>query len=179
MARLTDEMLQTTARRVFAMRETTLDEAASDVGIDDFAVTLNDLRQRIRATVQSLPDTAFTEQQAGEGEEVWAAGQVITHLSNALQRMSGNVTALLGREPSGGAAQMLDMSQRPDRDQTLSTLERSTAQLSDFLSGIPRDGDFSTRQQHERFGSIGVKGWLMLMALHEEGHLRQLQELRE
>jgi hypothetical protein len=174
---LTDELLQRTARRAFRLRETTLDDAAAEIPVVDFAETMTALRERIHGALLELPDAAFTEQQAGEGEQVWAAGQIVAHLANSLQAMRPYVDALLDIE-TADAPRMFDLSELPSRDRAVRALERSTPELQRFLAGIPQHADFDRRGEHPRFGSMGIKGWLMLIALHEEGHLRQLQALR-
>jgi hypothetical protein len=174
---LTDELLQHTARRAFRLRETTLDDAAAEIPVVDFAETMTALRERIHRALLELPESAFTDQQAGEGEQVWAAGQVVAHLANSLQAMRPYVDRLLDVE-TAEEPRMLDMSELPSRTQAVRILERSTPELQRFLAGIPQHADFDRRDEHPRFGSMGIKGWLIMIALHEEGHLRQLQALR-
>lgn len=178
MSAIADATLREIRRRVFEARELTLDQAAADINVNDFAATIDELRDRMSSVIESLPDAAFTEQQAGEGEEVWTAGQIITHLSNSTRQMSGQVRPLLGMEQFG-ASELLPMEHLPARDEALTLLHRSSRELSSFLESVPRHADFSRTQEHARFGTMGPKGWLMLMAVHEEGHLRQLEALQQ
>ena len=139
MAILTDELLQGTAARVFRQRETTLDEAAANLPMPDFAETLTALRERMRGSLVSLPDAAFTAQQAGEGEDVWAAGQIVAHLQNSLQQMGAHVDALLDRPAA--EATLHDLGQLPTRDDALTLHDASSAALSAFMASIPPDAD--------------------------------------
>lgn len=178
MVRLTDEFLRGIRPRVFQERTTTLSEVGRDIPVSDFRETIAAIRAQMRSTLTTLPDSAFSEQQAGEGEDVWAAGQVVAHVATSFERMTGQVRSLLGME-AGADADPLDMEQRPDRAETLAILDRLDTVTEEFFNALPQHGDYTKSASHPRFGDMDTKGWLTIVTMHENDHLSQLRGLGE
>lgn len=178
MVRLTNEFLSGIGPRVFGQRVTTLSEVGRDVPLADVRETVEATRADLRAALVELPEQAFAAQAAGagEGEEVWSAGQVISHVSNSFHAMSSAVRSLLGMEP-GPEYDALDVEQPIDRAEALAVLDRLDTATQAFFDAIPADADFTKTMTHPRFGEIDTNGWMILLALHENNHLNQVRAL--
>lgn len=176
MARLTDDFLRGIRPRVFQERTTTLSEVGRDIPVNDFRETIDAIRSEMRSVLSSLPDAAFTEQQAGEGEDVWAAGQIVAHVSNSFRSMTGQALPLLDMEPAS-QSEPRDLEQRPDRAEALAILDQLDTQTAAFFDSLPDNGDYTRTMSHARFGKIDTKGWLTLLTMHENDHLNQIRAL--
>lgn len=176
MARLTDEFLRGIRPQVFQDRTTTLSEVGRDIPIDSLRETVAGIRAETRATLEALPDSAFAEQPVAEGEEVWAAGQVVAHVANAFHSMTGQVRPLLGLE-AGRQVTPRSMDEWPDRASALAILEELDVDTAAFFDALPENGDYSAAMSHARFGEMDSKGWLVLVAMHENDHLGQIRAL--
>lgn len=176
MARLTDEFLRGIRPQVFQERTTTLSEVGRDIPVSDFRETVTGIRDEMRAALESLPDSTFTTQQAGEGEDVWAAGQIIAHVSNSFLSMTGQVRTLLdmGEAPP---ATPLDMAQLPERAEALAILDQLDSDTASLFESLPSEGDYTKAVSHPRFGEMDTKGWLVIVTMHESDHLNQIRSL--
>lgn len=177
MAFLTDDELDVIAGRVFGSRESTLEEEGRKHSLADLIQTVNRVRHRMNSTVESLPPHAFEPQPDDEnGNEVWNAGQIISHICQSQLRFTQNVGEVIEYtlEPE---TDDLEMDPAPDLVATKGGIKTATAILHQTLKAIPRDSDVSTVKPTERFGDLGVSGWLMLVAIHERAHVKQLEEL--
>lgn len=172
---LTQEQLAGIGRKVFATRESTLEQEAAGLDAEEMRTSLLNVRRQQRETLGSLPDHAFAAQQSGDGEDAWTAGQITMHLANAFSSMSGFIRPILGMPEATVAPH--DVSQQPDRDETLLIHDTTDAALAEFFSAIPSDADQSQTATHPRFGEIGPRGMLLLMLIHETDHLRQMRRL--
>ena len=175
MTRLSGDTMREIAGKVFGERSMTLSEAGASYELDEMTSAVRALRRMMGSTLESLPDTAFAAQPAAEGEAGWAAGQVVAHIANAQASMSSAVRSLLGMPAADGERRDLD--RLPARDEALTILAETNLGFDSFVSEIPTDADLTRTMTHERFGEMSAKGWLMLMALHESDHLRQVRAL--
>jgi hypothetical protein len=163
------------AGKVFGERSMTLSEAGAAYELDDMTSAVRAVRRMMGSTLESLQESAFTAHQAGEGEAAWAAGQVIAHIANAQLSMSNAVRSLLDIPAIDGDRQDLD--RLPNRAEALTILADANREFDTLVSDIPAGADLSKTMSHERFGEMSVNGWMMLMALHEGDHLRQIRAL--
>jgi hypothetical protein len=175
MTRLTGDAMREIASKVFGERSMTLSEAGDGYALDEMTGAVRALRRMMASTLESSPESAFAAQPAADGEAGWAAGQVIAHIANAQVSMTGAVRSLLGMPAVDGERRDLD--RLPDRDEALSILAETSRSFDAFVSEIPADADLSKTMTHERFGEMSTNGWMMLMALHEGDHLRQVRAL--
>ena len=177
MSKLNGEALREIAVQVFQERSLTLSEAGNRYDLDEMAGTIRAFRRLMRSTLEGLPESAFAAQPPGEGETHWSAGQVIAHLANSQASMTGTVRSLLGL-PAAAESQRHEVDAiLPTRDEALTILTDLQAGFDAFVEGIPADADLTASMTHERFGDMSSNGWMMLMALHEGDHLRQIQAL--
>lgn len=177
MAFLTDEQLDVIAGRVFGTRESTLEQEGRKLELTDLIQTVNRVRHRMNSAIDSLPPHAFEPQPDDEnGNEVWNAGQIVSHVSQSQLRFTQNVGELVKYtlEPE---TDDLEMDPAPDMVATKGGIKTATAILSKTLKAIPRDADLTVTSENERFGELGISGWLMLVAIHERSHVKQLEEL--
>jgi hypothetical protein len=65
----------------------------------------------------------------------------------------------------------------PTREESLAILESNITGFDAFTNAIPSDADTTRTMEHQRFGEMSSKGWMLLMALHESDHLRQVRAL--
>jgi hypothetical protein len=127
-----------------------------------------------------MPDGGFAEQpNDAEGKPVWSAGQVVSHISQALINMGVRTLDLAGVEHSGAdpTLQALAGTQLLDRAQSDEALRIGAQQVERLYALIPADADFSQRYEHPTFGAVGIKGWLLLLPIHESSHVAQLQQI--
>ena len=172
---ITQEQLGEIGRKVFATRESTLEQEASGLDLNDVRSRLLEARREQRETLVSLPDQAFSTQQPGEGEEAWSAGQIVAHLANSFGSMTGFMRPILGLPEVAHTPH--DLTQLPGRDEALAIHDATDAGLSELFSSIPSDADLSQTTTHPRFGELGPRGMLLLMLIHETNHLDQMRSL--
>jgi len=179
MTRLTGDALREIAGKVFGERSTTLIEASADYEMDDLTSAVRAMRRMMRSSLTSLPETAFDAQPAAEGEDAWSAGQIVAHIANSQASMSGAVRSLFGM-PEAVAVDRYDLDDSatlPTRDEALDILAKADTGFDAFVSDVPANTDLTKAMPHERFGEMNGKSWMLLMAIHEADHLRQVQTL--
>jgi hypothetical protein len=177
--RLNGDALRDVATKVFAERTTTLSDAGADYELDEMTSAVRAFRRMMRSTLESLPESAFSAQPASNGEDHWSAGQVIAHLANSQASMTGAVRSLLDL-PAAVDGDRRDVdSVLPARDEALAILAAMEPDFDAFVSAIPADADLNRTMPHPRFGDMSTNGWMILMALHEGDHLRQIRALGE
>jgi hypothetical protein len=157
----------------------TLSEAGSKYEMDEMIDAVRALRRMLRSAVEAAPDSAFAAQPPAEGEDCWSAGQVVAHLANSQASMSSAVRSLLDM-PAAPESQRRDVdSILPTREESLATLESTATGFDAFVAAIPANADTTRTMLHQRFGEMSSKGWMLLMALHEGDHLRQIRALAD
>lgn len=177
MAFLTDEELSVVVKQVFNDRETTLEAAAAGHSLQDLIQTVQRIRHRMNTTVEGLPPHAFEPQpNDAEGNEVWNAGQIVSHIIASQVRLTGNIGALVEYKIEPDVSD-LESDEELDMAGTRSAIKFATKSLTSTLKAIPEDADFSRTGDGGRFGEMGVRGWLLLTAVHEMDHVQQLQSL--
>jgi uncharacterized damage-inducible protein DinB len=177
MAALTDSELEAIAGRVFAKRESTLEKEGQAVPRKDLIGTVSRVRHRMNTALESLPESAFEPQADDQdGNEVWSAGQVISHICASQKSFTENIARLVSfpYEPDTSELEQEGMLSIVDARKAIKT---ATVLQQQVLRAIPEDDDLTTTAEHERFGTLGVKGWLMLVAIHEHAHVKQLNSL--
>ena len=177
MAFLTDEELDTIAARIFRQRESTLEEEGRKLELNDLTKTVQRVRHTMNTAVDSLPPTAFEPQpDDADGNEVWSAGQIISHICQSQRNVTGMLSDVvdLTLEPQ---TEDLQVDPSPSMVEARGAIKTATVILRDTLKAIPDDADLTKTSDHERFGSLGVRGLLMLVAIHERDHTRQLRSL--
>lgn len=175
MAAIARDELRDLARQCFMTRELTLEDAGRRYEVPALQATVLELREAMRATLASLPDHAFERRATGEGEEQWAAGQVIAHIANASAFAATQLAPALGFELATPAS--YDITEIPDRAQALAIADAVLAGTRDFFAALPADLDLERTLANERFGDLGLRGYLMLTAIHDGDHLGQLARL--
>lgn len=179
MTAIPNDELRAAGGRVFT-GASTLDGEAEAYQLDDLRDTALAVRGQLAVVLADMPDSGFAAQPTdAEGATVWSAGQVISHISQALINTGVRTLDLAGVEHSGAepALQALAGTQLLDRAQANEALRIGTQQLERLYALIPADADFSERYDHPTFGSVGIKGWLLLMPIHERAHVGQLEKI--
>lgn len=177
MAFLTDEQLETIAARIFRDRDTSLEAEGGKLELNDLVQTVLRVRHTMHSAVESLPPAAFEPQpDDANGNEVWNAGQIVSHICQSQLRFTEALGELVQftRDPQ---TEDLEVEPAPPMVEARGAIKTATVILRQTLKAIPEDADLSQTRETERFGSLGVRGWLMLVAIHEHSHVRQLQEL--
>lgn len=177
MATIGHDELRGLARQCFMTRDLTLEDAGRRYDVPTLQATVLELREAMRAALVALPDHAFEGRSTGEGEEHWAAGQVIAHIANASSFAATQLAPALGFELAIPAT--YDISDTPDRSQALAIADAVLASTRDFFAALPADLDLERTLANERFGDLGLRGYLMLTAIHDGDHLGQLARLGE
>lgn len=178
MSRLTVDAMREIAGKVFGERSMTLSQAGAAYELDEMASVVTACRRMMASTLETLPDAAFDQQPHAEGEAAWSAGQVIAHLANSQAAMSSPVRSLLGMSAAGNTDR-IDMETLPSREEAVAILAKATAEFDAFVAEIPENADLDVTSHHDRFGEMSGKGWMLLMALHEGDHLRQVRAMAD
>ena len=174
------EDLMQSAHRIFTQREATLESEAADRSVADLKQTVLTMRRMLSAAAAGLPESAYERQPDDiDGNDVWSAGEIASHIAGTMIWTDANVRKITGQPeslPSDELAQYADVRVRT-KTESLETLKVADRELHRILDGIPENVDTSATIDHDTFGTVGVKGWLLLTALHEGDHANQLREL--
>jgi len=161
---------------VFVRRQSTIENVASEYSLAELVETIRAARQEMRETVATLPGAAFEPQPLdSEGEPVWSAGELVSHLYEMMLWLQLAFQQLAGADP-GGAPDEQTQVRILDRDETLATLDRCERELERALE-LANEVPGGTRIKIEGLGEPGVRGLLLLHAIHEWGHAAQLAAL--
>ena len=173
------ELMQS-AQRIFVQREASLESEAADRSVEDLKQTVIAVRRMLKAAATGLPESAYERQPDDvDGSDVWSAGEVISHIAETMIWTDANITKITGQAenlPSDEIKQHSEMRVRT-KEESLAALDAADRELNRILDGIAEDIDTSATIDHDTFGTVGVKGWLLLTALHEGDHANQLREL--
>jgi hypothetical protein len=180
MSAITKDEMRLAAERVFVTHESTLEQEAAGQDIASLKQTVLVIRRVFKSAAAGVPASAYESQSAGPaGENVWSAGEIASHIAGTMIWTDTNIRAILGLDtakPNPDVAVYADIRQR-SREESLAALEAADSELARILELIPDDADSGRTIEHERFGTIGVKGWLLLTALHEGDHANQVRRL--
>lgn len=180
MSTLGIEDLMHVGARVFGARESTLEEEASDMSIEDLKSTVRAIRRMFNAAAAGLPESAYERQpDDADGNDVWSAGEIVGHITAMTLWTEANIHKLTGQQeipPPSEAAAFAEVKVR-SKGETLRALDAAESALTRMLDAISEDVDTRRTIEDDTFGSVGVKGWLLLTALHEGDHTGQLREL--
>lgn len=175
MTQLSGDAIREIAGKVFGDRSMTLSEAGAGYELGELVGSVRALRRLMHATLEASPDSAFTRQPPADGGAAWSAGQVIAHLANSQASITDALRSLFDMPASPGGERH-DLELLPSRDESLVILDVTIAGFDTFVAGLPTAATAKT-MHHDRFGEMSGNGWMMLMVLHESGHLRQVREL--
>lgn len=161
---------------VFVRRQNTIESVASRFSQADIVETIREARRAIREVLLTLPDAAFDAQPPDDdGEPVWSAGELSCHLLEMMLWLQLALEQLAGNDP--GAAP--DEQVRIDvlgRSATLATLDRSDHELERALE-LADEVPEGRRIKINGLGEPGVRGLLLLHAIHEWEHADQFAAL--
>lgn len=177
MAFLTDDELNEVVRGVFQTKEMTLEGAAANHSLQDLVQTVQRMRHQMNNAVDALPPHAFEPQpDDADGNEVWNAGQIVSHIIGSQVRLTGNIGSLVEYTLEQDVSELAPKEDL-DMSGTRSAIKFATKALTSTLKAIPEDADLSKTVDAGMFGELGVRGWLMLTAVHEMDHVQQLNSL--
>jgi hypothetical protein len=169
------ETLRGLEERIFGSGQGSVESAAAEFQRVALEQTIREPRRAMRTAIGALPDRAFDAQPTGpEGEAVWSAGEVVGHIAESMLWLEFALTRLSGGDPTAP----LDM---PgvivrDRAESLATLELADRVLGRNLASTTALSD-EPRMDIEGLGTLGVRGLLLLHAMHEVEHAGQLAAL--
>lgn len=182
--RLDFSEFQAVRQRVFRDRQSTLDQEAEPYSLDDLRLALGVVRLGMRSEIEWLPDAAFEDRGVDRhGNEIWTAGQVVNHIGYTQIGLTAWLHQSLGLLPSDEPHPLVDLTDadepgRLTREQSLHVLDVAEQTLETMFDAVPDCLSPGMRARHPAFGSTGVKGGLLMMAIHEHEHLEQLIDLR-
>src|SRR5690606_5461405 len=142
---------------------------AAGYSLDDLRLTLGVIRLGMRSEIEWLPDSAFEERPAdGNGNEVWTAGQVVSHIGDAQIGMTAWLHEALGLEPAACEHPLVNLTDaeypgRLTREQCLHVLDVGEVELETLFDAIPERIDPGMQARHPAFGVAGIKGGLLIM----------------
>jgi hypothetical protein len=174
-----DDLMQV-AERVFGTRESTLEGEADDKSVPELKQTVLAVRRMLTSKAARLPETAYERQPDDvDGGDVWSAGEIASHIAGTMIWTDANLRRITGRPerlPSEDLKSAADVRVR-SKDEAQEILAIADRELDRILDDIQDNVATSARIDHDTFGNVGVKGWLLLTALHEGEHANQMREL--
>lgn len=182
--RLHSSSLRAIQQRVFEQRLSTLETEAAPYSLDDLRLVFGVTRLGLRSEVEWLPDHAFEARDPDpDGNEIWSAGQIVNYIGHTQIGLTAWLLGLMDVEPPAGPHPLTDLTdvERPGlltREQSLHVLDVADRELETLFDAIPIDAKLIKQATHPRFGRAGVKGSVLMMAIHENNHLHQLMSLR-
>lgn len=180
MSRPTADDLRQISTRVFAEHKSTLKDEADNYSFEDLRDTALLARKMYVDTLGKLPDSAFEAQPADEeGNEVWSAGQVSSHLSGTSLWVENSIRELLGMTQREQSADLepLTGTQLLSREDSIKAMELANRDFNALLDELPDEIDENATKQHDYFGTMSVKSWLLMDVLHAGQHVEQIKAL--
>ena len=165
-------------------KSTVFADVSPDYSREELVGALQSTRNDLRTQIETLPDSAFNAQPAdADGNEVWSAGQVISHVSGATYGIVGRSMELVdveNPEPPEALSQFIgDSPLLLSREDSLKALDAGDEAAMAQINSIPEGADLSVASNHDFFGEMSSKSWLMFATVHEADHVGQLQELND
>lgn len=182
MARLTADDLREIGTKVFVEHKSTLKDEAEQHSFALLRDTALLIRKAYLDTLGRLPESAFEAQAADEeGNEVWSAGQVSSHLSGTSLWVENSIRELLGMPQREQSADLepLTGTQLLSREDAVKAMEYANRDFDALLDQLPDEIDENAASQHDYFGTMTVKSWLLMDALHAGQHVEQIKALAE
>ncbi len=116
-----------------------LDEASQGMTREELFTQAAQMRRELIAAVRTLPDGAFEPQPAdANGNQVWSAGEVITHCNAVLMRFAERGAALASGDTLEWPKELAASGEQRvlDKDATIAAAE--LINLDDWFARIPR-----------------------------------------
>ncbi|MGO8951484.1 MAG: DinB family protein [Ktedonobacterales bacterium] len=167
--------------------ETDIETEAQDYSIEELKEGIQLTRGMLQAIAdrwtqdQLLARPPFAElEEVTTGEDRWSATEAISHLMATQNWYVLHMGRLLGRRehfdvmPHGlGDHATQDMLQ----DELSESLKAATSRFLAYIESIPSDADWTLKRSSTFFGELSLRGWVLLAALHDEDHWRQIQRV--
>lgn len=182
--RLDSSALKAIQQRVFKERLSSLEAEAAAYSLDELRLVFGVTRLGIRSEVEWLPDHAFEARGVDPaGHEIWSAGQIVNHIGHSQIGLTAWLLGLLNVAAPAGPHPLTDLTdvEQPGlltREQSLHVLDVADRELETLFDVIPLEANLIKQATHPRFGRAGVKGSVLMMAIHENSHLHQIMSLR-
>lgn len=156
------------------------DDASRRMTREELRASIHTSRAALKDALDNLPESAFVSQPGdADGNEVWSAGEVVTHCNGAFLAIANQVVELTdmdGFEMSDDLQQWAE--QRVlTRDEALHAI--GLLPIDQLMDAIPSDTDLENSDHSDLFGKMPVRGWLYFLAVHEANHTGQLRELMD
>jgi hypothetical protein len=170
--------------------------------LTDIFGALDETRRRLYDRLEGL---SSDEEKRQDGPDSWSVGQVAEHLAIMEERLIKLFPIMLTKAASAGAqAASGDTLRRPvsiDKlvarsvkekyvapdvvrpsgsvpvADSLGRLQRSRASLLELRPRIETADGTSVNYPHPVFGPLDLYQWLLMIGMHEERHLRQIESL--
>ncbi len=153
-----------------------IERAAAEFSRDDLIRSIQQARQSMRDAINALPASAFDPQPPNAaGDPVWSAGEIVSHICDAMLWLQFALARLAGDDPQGDPEDR-PVSQVLERPATHELLERADRELALALLAAVGISD-DARTPVGALGDLGVRGLLLLHAMHEWNHAEQLADL--
>lgn len=182
MSRLSADDLREIGTRTFAQQTSTLKDEAEGFSSEELRDTALLLRRVYVETLGKVPDSALEAQpEDEEGNEVWSAGQVSSHLSGSSLWVENSIRDALDmpqREQSPDLAPLTG-TQLLSRENAIKAMEYANRDFDALLDELGTDFDLGAATEDDYFGTMDVKAWLLMDALHTGQHVQQIQALGE
>ena len=156
-----------------------LDEASQGMTLDQLTNQAAQMRRELIAVTKTLPDAAFEPQSVDAGgNEVWSAGEIVTHCNFVLMRFAERGAALAGMETPTWSDELTASGEQRVLDKASAIAAAELVDHDDWFATIPADVDLENSDTSPALGKVSPRVWLHFMAVHEANHVEQLEELR-
>ncbi len=178
--RLHPTELAESATAVFGDPDVLLSEYAMRFDLGALCETHVFQLSQMRSTLEDLPDHAFAAQPDDfDGGDVWAAGQIVSHLAEMFVLAAPFWEALVGyrlEPPANDVLNAVDARLLP-RDGAIRCVvaaQKANAELVEALRTSPPGRHMAT---HFVLGMTNAHGAMLGTCIHTQDHLGQLSEL--
>ena len=177
-----DEVLKGIIQRIFIERRSTLLAESTIFQAKDLADTCFGLRAQMLPCLKSLPIPAFEpEFDRQPGETGWTAGEIVSHNSDRLLWAMTEAFTTIGMNdsirPQAPEVVVSNAAREPlllSQNLAVEVLQEANEYVeSALLTLLAADrGQTAARTHH---GQMSVRSWLLLICIHDDDHLKQLQ----
>jgi DinB superfamily len=167
--------------------ETDIETVSSNYSVEDLTDTVRVTRGLLQAIADGwTQDQLLARPSMHDREDValsedrWSATEAISHLIATQNWYLLHMGRLLGRRehfdvmPHGlGDLAHQDILKADLEEQ----LRSATTRFLEYIASIPADADFTEKRSSTFFGDLSLKGWILLAALHDAEHRKQIQRI--
>ncbi len=136
---------------------------------------LRERLERDRARLLALVDAASDAEVTMGTDDEWGIGQVATHVLISDRGMLTIALRLARGEPAGPTGQPRPAANAVSRAGIASLAAKAATALQRFRAEFPAEPNVDAAAPGPYLGPLNCFGWLLLVAFHDEAHLKALE----